>query len=119
MAKTNRTAEQMQAVEFAKSLWPEPIPEGLKFSTWRLKDKLSSCWANPELVERQAGMADVYVQCSLVPAGMDVRQRVTVKTAAGIPGVWLDVDVKGEAHKKANLPASRGEAETIFPVQPT
>ncbi|MEQ6390297.1 hypothetical protein RZN22_13365, partial [Bacillaceae bacterium S4-13-58] len=44
------------------------------------------------------------------------------KTVCVIPGVWLDIDVKGPAHKADNLPDTFEDAEKIiekFPLRPT
>jgi putative DNA primase/helicase len=56
---------------------------------------------------------DVYVGVALSPADYGPGNRCPAEAAAGITGLWADVDVKGEAHKKKNLPETLDEAREL------
>ncbi len=59
-----------------------------------------------------------YLSCALFRLGSTGR---LARDAVAIPGVWLDLDTKGGAHKKQNLP-TRDEALAFvakLPLQPT
>jgi hypothetical protein len=50
-----------------------------------------------------AATKDVYLGCALSPTDNGGARRCEAAEALAIPGVWADVDVAGEAHKKAAL----------------
>jgi hypothetical protein len=61
-----------------------------------------------------AETADVYFGCALSPRNKGVRQRVKAAEAFAIPGFWADVDVRGAAHKRDDLPPDRDEARRLL-----
>lgn len=83
---------------------------------WRLQDKSSSSFpaidpdAMRSVTSWEQPPADLYVGASLAQAALSRHQRVTKATAAGIMGVWADVDVLGPAHGKPNLPPTDEDA---------
>lgn len=64
--------------------------------------------------------AGVYFGCCLGPAECATREdahkrRILAEEVAGMPGLWLDIDIEdGAAHKKAGLPRSIAEAEELL-----
>src|SRR5262245_35710780 len=88
-------------------------PADLFFYLWVVPGK-ASYWFRcddvggaVELLPR-FGAANVYVGCSLSRGDRGPKQRVAAGEAAGIVGLWADVDVKGEAHKGDDLPPDLG-----------
>ena len=59
---------------------------------------------------------DIYTGVSLAPkfARMTGYERVTNATSAGIPGLWADIDIADDVHKKANLPPSIEAAQEVL-----
>lgn len=93
---------------FLETLYPGGIPENKWLLIWSLGKKKRSFWC-PDLESaskavEMAGSTNIYVGCGLAPKEKGIHERCESDEIAGIPGVWLDVDIKGEAHKKANLP---------------
>ncbi|MBL8802943.1 MAG: PriCT-2 domain-containing protein [Planctomycetes bacterium] len=73
------------------------------------------------VIEAAASLAGgnlTYSSCALFRAGSDGR---TARNAVAIPGVWLDLDTKGGAHKKRNLPTHEQALEFVasLPLRPT
>jgi DNA-binding CsgD family transcriptional regulator len=62
--------------------------------------------------------AFAYSSCALFRAGGEGR---LARDAVAIPGVWLDLDIKGGAHKKQNLPTYEQALEFVasLPLRPT
>jgi hypothetical protein len=113
-------AEAAEASAFADMLWPGGIPDGCAFSTWSASSKRSSHWFQPKVgLERCAGQDDLYFHCALGPQGLDATVRVKAKQAVAIPGLWLDIDIKGEGHKSEDLPEDETQAGGVMPCEPT
>lgn len=53
---------------------------------------------------------NVYIGCGWSHTSYGPHQRVKADQVAGIPGVWIDIDVLGAAHKKRRLPSTVLEA---------
>lgn len=122
MKNPQAAAQQAKdAKRFLAALWPSGIPEGRRLLTWRLAGEWSDWWLDADkAAEAAAGKADLYVGCSLGPSGLTNKQRGKAKDAQGIPGVWMDVDLRDEkAHKSDALPGAVEQAETAFPCPPT
>jgi len=65
---------------------------------------------------------DVYVGVGLSPKDFGPRARCTQKDIAGIPALWIDIDISDAVHKKSNLPTNTKEAMKLFewlPHRPT
>jgi hypothetical protein len=56
---------------------------------------------------------DVYVWAGLSPEDFGPNKRCPADAVAGISSLWIDVDVKGEAHKQNNLPESLDQAREL------
>lgn len=86
-----------------------PLDAGRYFYLWELATKrtfsfacdgdgiaASTCWELPP--------SDLYVGVAMADGPVPERQRLKNDTAAGIFGVYLDIDIAGVAHQKPNLP---------------
>ena len=88
---------------------------------WELSNK-RSCWlrlADREGIDRYAatraepGAGDTYVGVALSPKDFGPGRRCPADQAIGIIGVWVDVDIAGDAHKKGNLPQTIEQAQEL------
>jgi hypothetical protein len=104
-------------------------PDNLHSLLWTLQDKRST-WvpldtdAGPELVAAQARTLadsgkDVYVAVSLAAAPGLHDTRIKSASAAGIMGLWADIDIADpDVHKKWNLPPTiDGALELLHAAQ--
>ena len=104
----------MTPAEFLNTLWGDPVAGQILI--WRMPSKLST-WTNRAPVGVMANEQmqrfltshredEIYTGVSL--AAPDVKlgafARTSNATSYGIAGLWADIDVVGEGHKKANLP---------------
>ena len=66
---------------------------------------------------------DIYYGLGVTRALLAKDKRPTNLQVCGIPGLWLDIDIAGPAHKKQNLPPTREDAidllESNLPLHPT
>lgn len=110
---------------FLQALW-QYKPEESYFLIWsKRSDSKRSHWCQ---TVAQAGaaveagrQADLYVGCALSMMARGPEQRVGNEDAAGIPGVWVDIDIRSEVHQAKALPATAELALQIIPddIQPT
>jgi putative DNA primase/helicase len=115
----------MTSSAFLKTLWVDVPPSwvliwtvdpfsGEKHSIW-----LKSFDHVNRIVEGQHGK-NVYMGCSLAEYSMKVpssRVRVRNDNAAGIAGMWADIDIADEVHQKQNLPATVEAALDALPPE--
>jgi hypothetical protein len=105
-------------------------PDGLCLQFWTLKGKRSTFLPVADLGEAESRLAafcrkqagDVYLALGLSPAGLGPYNRCEAGHVAGIPGLCADIDIKGPAHKRADLPATVDEALALansLRVEPT
>lgn len=103
-------------------IWEKFLPDSsgqeLKTSTWfkDVNDAIEYCR------EDHQSPADLYVGCGVSPRDCGPNRRCIANEIAGIPAVWLDVDILDPAHKKPNLPENEETARAIideFPLKPT
>ncbi|MFL6546810.1 MAG: hypothetical protein ACJ8LM_16730, partial [Candidatus Udaeobacter sp.] len=94
--------------------------------TWVLPTKRSH-WYNDvqqAIVETQEAYSQdtndaMYTGVSWSQTNLGANKRVSANDAAGMPALWIDLDVAGEGHKKQNLPATIDEAsEFLIAVAP-
>jgi hypothetical protein len=96
------------ALEFLRTLWPDP-PDG--YLLLFLLPGEECRWfraADPEALAAAAVKAsadrDVYLQCALSPRDFGPHNRCKAADVRALPGLWADVDVRGPAHRRAELP---------------
>jgi hypothetical protein len=102
---------------FLDLLW-QYKPDNLYVLLWTLQDKRSHWYRDLGAAARFAASAnghDVYVGVGLSDADHGPTRRCTSHDVAGIAGLWADLDLRSEAHKKA-LPASIPDALSILPA---
>lgn len=117
-----------EAYAFLRELFgekPPPRPDRLdtKIALWTKGDKTSHyLGTSAQAAELAEGRRqDVYVSVSLAPKNLGARTRVRNANAAGIPGLWADVDVIGGPEGKTNaaptLEAARALVDEL--LEPT
>lgn len=99
-------------------------PSDAYVTIWRLSDKTSFFFDDLErAAEQAAGLAseDTYVAVALSARDLGPNRRCKSEEAIGIPGCWLDLDIRGPAHKKPNLPPTLEDALKLIPqdLQPS
>lgn len=102
--------------EFLATLW-QYKPEESYLLLWTWPNKRSHWFQDIAKAGEFAANAnghDVYVGVGLSNADHGPKHRCTSDEVAGIAGMWTDLDLKSEAHKKA-LPATIPDALTILP----
>lgn len=118
-------------LEFLQALYDEDGPGHLVL--WRKTDKRSHWIPTPRLHETVSlqGDGDLYFGVALrdqkqaleLAATEDLaRTRGTTGSTIALPGLWADVDVRGPAHKRADLPPTLDAAYELideFPLGPT
>jgi hypothetical protein len=114
----------MTPAEFLTALWGDPAPG--RILVWTLPKKLS-LWLTgiPQTLAGQDVLhkalndrmdQDIYTGVSLAPkyAKLFAHERVTNDGSAAIAGLWADIDIAGEQHKKPNLPPSIEAAQEVL-----
>jgi hypothetical protein len=61
---------------------------------------------------------DTYFGIGLHKAALGERRRGTAAGVIALPGLWADLDVKGEAHQANNLPPTSKDAMCIIEAIP-
>jgi hypothetical protein len=106
-----------QTREFITALWGENPDQWLLF--WTLPSRVSY-WTRTitdELIAQLQELAkteDVYIGCGASGHDYGPTLRCPANEITAIPGLWLDIDVKGETHKKQNLPPTYADAKQLL-----
>lgn len=113
----------MDASQFLIELWGERPPG--QVLVWRLPGK-KSVWYFDLTKVRVDGFAasDIYTGVGLAAPGIDLKatERVLAENVIAIPALWAEVDIKGPAHQKQNLPVTYEAAYALLdqmPLMPT
>jgi hypothetical protein len=107
---------------FLRALWPDP-PEGF-FLLWLRANKRSLWFPSGNLEDlaaaavKHAARTDVYVGCGLSPSDNGPNNRCKADDVIAIPGLWADVDIQGDAHKKKELPPDADSALSLIQKMP-
>lgn len=107
-------AEQQAALDFLQQLYGADAPGHLVI--WTLEGERSHWFPANDLeavARRAVGLADtcnVYFGIGLHPQALGSGKRGKAEGVIAIPGLWLDIDIKGEAHKGDKLPPDLGAA---------
>jgi hypothetical protein len=91
-----------------------PCPPDLYLLIWQLEGKRST-WFRVAHLDAAAEFAgsrkdNIYFGAALSPADLGPWKRCEADRVACIVGLWADIDIKGEAHKKKNLPETMEQA---------
>ena len=103
--------------QFLTALWGESTDQWILF--WTLPSRVSH-WAQQitdDLVAHLHELAkteDVYIGCGASGSNYGPTLRCPASNITGIPGLWLDIDVRGEGHKKNNLPPTLEDARKLI-----
>lgn len=103
---------------FLKALF-DAKPSDLHTLLWTLPDKHSTWFrsvADATKYAESMSDRDVYVGVGLSPEDFGPSRRCVSERIAGLVGLWLDIDLKSEAHPKAALPSTISEALSILPA---
>lgn len=100
-----------EIAEFFRALYGTELPAGNQLLLWTLPDKTSHWARNIEEAERtvvrvRETAENVYYGVGLSGKNYGPGKRCLATEVTAIPGVWMDFDLKGSAHRKANLPES-------------
>lgn len=116
---TNRAV----AAHYVRLLW-QPAPVG-NLLLWTLPDEKSRWFDGDDvdgLAQSTANLATtadgVYLGCGLSPKSFGVNKRCKAADIIGIPGLWADIDIKGEAHKTDKLPPDLDSAIALANEMP-
>lgn len=108
-----------EATLFLKALFAGK-PEDLHLLIWSLSDKRSHWFQNVEGAIQFAASSrgrDLYVGVGFSHQDCGPSRRCLSNEVAGIVGLWADLDLKSDAHKKDALPSTIEDALKILPVQ--
>lgn len=116
----------MDSRQFFDELFEGMIGEGVSMYVWT-PGQGSTYFTSTEkaalYVEATKAGKDIYYGLGATRAKLSRDKRPTNMQVCGIPGLWLDIDIADDAHKKKNLPPSQEEAidllESNLPLRPT
>ena len=113
-------AEQARssARQFLEALFTNK-PEELNILIWTLADKNSRWFRAVDSAIRYAESAnchDVYIGVGLTGRDYGPDRRCPSNEIAAIAGLWVDIDLRSDAHPKATLPSTVEEALSILPA---
>ena len=113
-------AEQARssARQFLEALFANK-PEELHVLIWTLADKSSKWFRDVDSAIRYAESAngqDVFIGVGLTGRDYGPDRRCPSNEIAAIGGLWVDIDLRSDAHPKAALPCTVEEALTILPA---
>jgi P4 family phage/plasmid primase-like protien len=109
-----------QSLDFVGALFGSPLPVGTKVALWSKGDRRSVYLNDPSGAAMFEGAVDLYVSGGLVPdsvAGTGPHTRLKARDCAGIPGVWIDVDVNGGPENKQNAADNRDAATALTRIE--
>jgi hypothetical protein len=114
------------ALGFLPALYGENAPGFLPL--WTRQDKKTRWFPAQDLAgavkeaESMARNKDVYFGIGLQQGNLGPNSRGTAASVIALPGFWLDLDVRGTAHKGEDLPPTAEAARALlgeFPLPPT
>lgn len=118
--------QQHPARLFIQTLWNDNLPDGFlvlwtktntKSEFFHIKDRFDLANSSQKLAEKD----DVYFAVGMQKKSL-INGRGKADSVVAIPGLWLDIDIKGPNHKKENLiPSTEAAKELIlrFPLKPS
>lgn len=138
------TQDREAAQSFFEEMYGETISEMARLVLWTSRDKRST-WTSSigeavAALESQPPLSNIYYgvclqdfEAAQAERGRRVRKQDQAQPDMGfcrgypattlvMPGLWLDLDIAGRGHEKAQLPTSQVEAERILqglPLDPS
>ena len=116
----------MDSGQFFEELFEGMVDTGIFMYIWspgQGSAYFTSAEAASAHVEAEKAGKDMYYGLGVTRAVLTKDKRPTNLQVCGIPGLWLDIDIAGPAHKKQNLPPTREDAidllESNLPLKPT
>jgi hypothetical protein len=108
-----------EAHRFLSALFADK-PDDSLILTWVSHGKRSTFHKNVEDAAKAAAEAkgDIYFGCCGCPPGLSENQRASIDQVNCIFGVWADIDVRDNVHKKKNLPPDEKSAMKIIEEMP-
>lgn len=106
------------ARQFLETLFANK-PEELRILIWTIADKGSHWFRDVESASRYAESAsgqDVYIGVGLSRRDYGPDHRCPSNEIAAIGGLWVDIDLRSDAHPKTTLPGTVEEALSILPT---
>ena len=100
---------------FLRGLFGDAQPDTHVLIWTKSGDEKRSDWFPVEQIDAAADHAaaadgDVYFGVAVSPENYGPKSRCKAAQTRGINSLWLDVDIRGDAHKSADLPATEAEA---------
>lgn len=106
--------QHAQALTFLRAVFGGK-PDDARVVAWELATKRSRPFLSlDDAADWLTGRSDAYVHCALSHVDVAAGARISAAEAAGIPGVWLDVDIAHPVHKKPGLAADETAARAII-----
>lgn len=110
-----------QIGEFVDALFGNVDDDKLWFLSWTLRDKLSH-WNQTDALETvEASLeklaknnSDLYVGVSLFDKSFGQHSRGDATDSKGIVGLWIDVDIADDVHRKDGLPPTAEDARALI-----
>ncbi len=102
-------------MDFLDLLFPDL--KGYFLLIWTLPDKRSAWFRDTRSAYSYAERLqnkDVYFGCGLLKRNLGTRSRGTINDVVAIPGIWLDIDLKGPGHTKPDLPENIDEVLEVL-----
>ena len=107
------------AHQFLNLLWGGK-PEHLHILIWTHPAKTSYWFQSPDSAATKAselgGNQNVYIGVGLAPHDAGPSNRCDAESVAALAGLWVDIDIAGNAHQAKALPATIDEALKILPA---
>ncbi|KKN81411.1 hypothetical protein LCGC14_0320240 [marine sediment metagenome] len=116
-------ADREVIARFMSTLFPE-VPAQGAILIWTPRGK-RSYWASS--IESAVDAAyqnkgDTYVGAGIGPRGLSDNERANADQVIGIPGLWADIDISGDAHKGKSYPPDEAAARSLIaelPIAPS
>jgi hypothetical protein len=94
-------------------------PEKLHILIWTIANKSSRWFCSVEsaiLYTESGGGQDIFVGVGLSDRDLGPDRRCPSKEIAAIGGLWVDIDLRSDAHPRTTLPCTVKEALSILPA---
>src|SRR4051794_17303046 len=99
--------------EFAAAVFGDPLDDDLRIATWSLDDKKSGWWRSAQGLDYLTGRENTFIGVALAAKDYGTNRRLKAEQAAGIGGVWLDLDVIGGPTNRTHGAQSKDEAVAV------